>query len=135
MNVLPDDETPVRREKLDAIRRQADELEKFLAASSLDEELKLLICRQLKLIRKALAGYPLIGIRALRAGIYSGLGELVYTERTINENCDRPGVRDLIDAWKKISQLADDNLKGEGGVAGRKSPWTALCPLPEQRSP
>lgn len=128
INVLPDDETPVGQEELDATRRRADELEKLLASSTLVEELKLLISRHLKLIRKALAGYPLIGIRALKTGVFSGLGELVYIEKTINENCDRREVRDLISVWKKISELADGAMKGEGGVVD--SPWTALCPFP-----
>ena len=134
IEILPEDEKSIQQEELNVIRAKAQELESLLGSSTLGEKLKLLVSRQVQSLEKAVAGYSIIGARALTAAAFSALGELIHMERTIQDNCDKPEVRKLIDMWEKLSKLADQALPIEGDMAGeegggiRKNPWTTLCP-------
>ena len=127
IEILPEDETPMRQEELDAIRIQAGELELLLSSSTLDEKLKLLVWKQIKAIRKALAGYSIVGARALRTGVFSALGELIYVEQTIQENCDKPEVSKVVSVWEKIGHLANSATMEEGPAKTSKNPWMGFC--------
>ena len=127
IEILPEDETPLRQEELVAIRAQAEELESLLSSSTLDEKLKLLVSKHIESIRKALAGYSIVGVRALKTGAFSALGELIYVEQTIKENCDKPEVHKVIGVWEKIGQLANSATMEEGPAKTSKNPWMGFC--------
>jgi hypothetical protein len=80
---------------LDAISTQVPELEPPIGSSRVGEKLKLLVSPQS--VRKGLAVYPAIGTRALKAGTFAALGELIAIEPIIKDSCDKPEVRKLID--------------------------------------
>jgi hypothetical protein len=123
---FPETEIPVKQEELDEIRDQAQELEELFGSSTLTEELKVLVLQHVRLLRKALAGYPIVGGRALKAGTFSALGELVYNEQLIKENCGMPEIRQLVDAWEKTGLLAGRAMAGQGSVE-KDNPWTRFC--------
>ncbi len=123
--VLPESEIPIKQEELDGIVAEAAELEKLVDSLPLAHELRFLISEHIKLIRKAIAGYSIIGVRALQAGVFFAFGELAYAQATLKESSG-PEVRKLIGLWEKAGRLAHSAIAEEAPKT-RENPWTLFA--------
>lgn len=121
--ILPETETSIKQEELEAILGQTQELENVLDSTTMPQELQLFISQHLKLIRKAVARYRIVGVRALKEAAHSALGEMMDVEETIRANSDTPELRKLIDIWRKTNLLANGAITKDSLLKIDKSPW------------
>lgn len=125
---LPETENPIEYEEMEAIHAQAEEIEGLLDSSALHEELKFLVSRHVKSIRRAIARYPISGCRALKEGAYVAFGELTDIEEALKESRNKPEISKLIDVWNKLNQLANRATVEEKTIKRSGNPWIYFCP-------
>jgi hypothetical protein len=75
---------------LDEILECVQELRASLVDSQLPQRLRQLIDHHIILIERALAEYPIYGVKALREAVYTGIGELIKVKETVNDNKKHP---------------------------------------------
>lgn len=111
--MLPDEETSISAEELASIAALVQELEDLLAESTLPTRLTALIKRHIKMIRRALAEYPIAGAKALKDAAHTALGELIDAKREIDPHKAAPEVGKLRAVWARVWNAADVALKVE----------------------
>lgn len=105
---------------------QVQELEKLLATSTIPSSLRELIAHHIKIIRKALAEYPIAGAKALREAARTAIGDFVEAQDTINTHRDSPEVTKLGAIWKHVNDAAGIALKTEKLAQLAQKAWEAI---------
>jgi hypothetical protein len=124
--ILPDEESLIAPDELAAISAQVDELESSLADSNLPPRLRALVKHHIEMIRRALAEYPISGVKVLREATQTAFGEIVEVRETIKANRGAPEIKKLDDVWKRVNQAADAAIKAGKVVELGQKAWDLL---------
>lgn len=131
--ILPDEESQISQDDMEAIQTLLDQLRSSLADSQVPDRLKKLIEAHIKLIETALSEYQIIGERALRQAIRSGIGGIAEVQNIIRENNSAPIIRTLGELWKKVSEASDNAQRIDAIAQLGKNAWELIAnilPLP-----
>lgn len=121
VDLLPDEETQIKPEELEEVRRGIVELAESLESSALPEGLKTLIFHHIELMRAALDQYPIAGAKAIREVVRTARGEILEQGAAVNDNLESKEFRKLSSLWIKLNQVADIAMKAEkAGQIGEK---------------
>jgi hypothetical protein len=124
--ILPDEEAVISPEELAAILGLVSELREAAQSESIPSSLRALLLHHVELIEKAIAAYPITGVKALREAAQTGLGELVESKDAVAEHNNTPEVSKLAKAWKKVSEVADGALKVDKLVQVGHKAWNLI---------
>jgi len=111
--LLPDEESLIAVDELQAIAKDVAELQELLSRSTLPESLRRLIEHHVQLILLALAQYPFQGARALREVARTAVGEIIEAKGAIVVPQNAEEVSRLERLWKRVNTAADIALKAE----------------------
>lgn len=111
--LLPDEESPIAIEELQAIANEVEQLQKLLAQSVLPSPLRKLVEHHLQLIVLALAQYPFQGAKSLREVARTAVGEIIEAKGTIIVPQNAEEISKLESLWKRVNTAADVALKSE----------------------
>jgi hypothetical protein len=111
--LLPDEETLIAAEELQAIAQDVAELQELLSRSTLPDSLRRLIEHHVQLIIQALAQYPVQGARSLREVARTAVGEIIEAKGTITVPQNAEEISKLERLWKRVNTAADIALKAE----------------------
>jgi hypothetical protein len=109
--ILPDEESVISSEELAEILGLVAELREAAQSENIPASLRGLLLHHVELIERAVAAYPITGVKALREAAQTGLGELVESKDTVAEHSKTAEVAKLAKAWKKVGEFADGVLK------------------------
>lgn len=111
--ILPDEESQIAAEELDAIKVRVKELREAVSDSETPERLRALIQHHIDLIENALNEYTVVGAKALREVGRTALGEIIEAKDELAPVKNSPAVSKLKEAWATVNKAADVALKGE----------------------
>ncbi len=124
--ILPDEESLITSEELAEILGLVYELREAAQSESIPASLRMLMLHHVDLIERAIAAYPITGVKALREAAQTGLGELVESKDAVTEHGNTPEVSRLAKAWKKVGEVADAALKVEKVVLVGNKAWNLI---------
>lgn len=109
--ILPDEEFLISSEELEEILDLVAALREAAQSENIPPGLQALLLHHVELIERAIAAYPITGVKALREAAQTGLGELVESKDAVAEYSNSEEVSKLAKAWKKVGEVADCALK------------------------
>ena len=111
VDMLPEEKSVISLEEIEEILRLVKELREAAQSENIPVSLKTLMLHHVELIEKAIAAYPITGVKALREVVYIGLGELFDSKDEIKKCTEAEEVSKLVKVWKRISDVTDAALK------------------------
>lgn len=127
--ILPDEESEISSEELQAIREKVEELKAALVDTDTPVRLQSLIQHHIELIERALAEYLVVGAKALREAGRTALGEMIEAREAISSCKDSPAVSKLESVWKSVNNAADIALKAEKLTQLGQKAWDAISSI------
>ena len=124
--ILPDEESVISSEELAEVLGLVSELREAAQSESIPAGLRALLLHHVELIERAVAAYPITGVKALREAAQTGLGELVESKEAVSEHSNTPEVSKLARAWKKVGEVADAALKVDKLVQVGHKAWNLI---------
>lgn len=124
--ILPDEESEISTEELSEILQLVSDLRESAQSENIPTSLQALLLHHVDLIERALAAYPITGIKSLREAAQSGLGELVESKDLVAEHSNTAEVNKLAKVWKKIGQVADGALKADKLIQVGHKAWDLI---------
>ena len=124
--ILPDEESVISSEELTEILALVSEIRNAAQSDSIPASLRALLLHHVELIERAVAAYPITGIKALREAAQTGLGELVESKDVVTEHRNTAEVSKLAKAWKKVGEVADGALKVDKLVQVGHKAWNVI---------
>jgi hypothetical protein len=124
--ILPDEESVIFWEDLQEILGLVSELRQAAQIGSIPGSLRALLLHHVDLIERAVAAYPITGVKALREAAQAALGELVESQDEVAEHSNRPEVSKLAQIWKKVGEVADGVLKADKLVQVGHKAWNLI---------
>jgi hypothetical protein len=124
--ILQDEESVISSEELAEILGLVSELREAAQSESIPASLRALLLHHVELIERAVAAYPITGVKALREAAQTGLGELVESKDAVAEHSNTPEVSKLAKAWKKVGEVADGALKVDKLVQVGHKAWNLI---------
>ena len=111
--ILPHEEEVVSLEKIADLLSMVEDLRLAAHNENLPESLRSLLLHHVELIERAIAEYPISGVKALREASQSGLGELVEAKEMVAQHGNTEEILKLAKVWKKVSEIADAAIKAD----------------------
>ena len=128
-HILPDEESEISEEDIQAIQQKLDELRAALDETFVSVRLQALIENQIKLIEKALAEYRIKGAKALRSASHQAMGEIIEAKDEIASDQNSPVIGKLIEVWTKVVTVADTAQKIEKVYKLGNTVWEIISPM------
>ena len=125
--VLPDEESAIPPDELQAILQQVSDLSNALTDSDLPPTLRALVEHHIQLITTALAQYRIAGARALREAGRTALGEIIERKDELKTEKGSEVVGQLDKVWKRVNSAADAALKAEKFAQLGNRAWEAIA--------
>lgn len=111
--VLPHEEELIGADELKAIEKGLQDLESILAKSELSDQAKAFVRHHIRLIRRAIRDYEIVGVEAFRTATYEGYADYLRNEDIVLENHDKEEFTLLGKAWSGVKKAADLTVKAE----------------------
>ncbi len=127
--ILPDEESQISAEELEAIRQKVEELRATITDADTPARLRQLIQHHIELIERALSEYMVVGAKALREAGRTALGEMIESKDELAPVKASPAVSKLESAWATVNKAADIALKGEKLAQLGQKAWEALSSM------
>lgn len=124
--LLPDEESLISSQELEEILALVADLRVAAQSESIPPSLCALLLHHVELIERAIASYPIAGVKALREAAQTGLGELVEAKDAVAEHSKSEEVSKLARAWKKVSEVADGAIKLDKLVQVGHKAWNLI---------
>lgn len=124
--LLPNEESLISSEELAEILGLVSELREAARSENIPASLRALLFHHVELIERAVAAYPITGVKALREAAQTGLGELVESKDAVAEHSNTAEVSKLAKAWKKVGEVADTALKVDKLVQVGHKAWNLI---------
>lgn len=124
--ILPDEESVISSEEFTEILGLVAELREAAQSENIPTSLRALLLHHVELIERAVAAYPITGVKALREAAQAGLGELVESKDTVAEYSNSEEVSKLAKAWKKVGEVADGALKVDKLIQVGHKAWNLI---------
>ena len=124
--ILPDEEAVISSEELTEILALVSEIRDAAQSDSIPVSLRALLLHHVELIKRAVAAYPITGVKALREAAQTGFGELVESKDAVTQHRNTAEVSKLAKVWKKVGEVADDALKVDKLVQVGHKAWDAI---------
>ena len=105
--LTPNQEEPVNPDELAQLSSDLEDFAANVLGSSLPNEVKTFVLKQISLIRAAIREYGVVGIRAFRTAIGMSLVELDANRDLIEQHQDEPEVRTLGSLLGRVFSLAE----------------------------
>jgi hypothetical protein len=126
---LPNEESTVKSEDLAEMARLIDDLEASLDESQLPEQLVVMFRRHIFLMRRALAEYPLRGVKAFTEALASASGDFIVEKNDLQENSKTDEVGKFVKAWTKMKTAIDVASTLEKAVLLGHEIWNVISQL------
>lgn len=124
--ILPDEEAVISSEELAEILGLVADLRDAAQSDNIPTSLRALLLHHVELIQRAVAAYPIAGVKALREAAQTGLGELVESKEAVAEHSNTEAVSKLSETWKKVSDVADGALKVDKLIQVGHKAWNLI---------
>lgn len=124
--ILPDEESVISSEELAEILGLVADLHEAAQSENIPPSLRALLLHHVELIDRAVAAYPITGVKALREAAQTGLGELVESKDAIAEHGNSEEVSKLAKVWKKVGDVADSALKVDKLIQVGHKAWNLI---------
>lgn len=124
--ILPDEEAVISSEELAEILGLVADLREAAQSENIPPSLRALLLHHVELIQRAVAAYPITGVKALREAAQTGLGELVESKEAVAEHSNTEAVSKLSETWKKVSDVADGALKVDKLIQVGHKAWNLI---------
>ena len=124
--ILPDEESLVSSEEISDILGLVADLRAAAQSEIVPNGLRTLLLHHVELIERAIAAYPVTGVKALREAAQTGLGELVESKDAIAKYSDSEEVSKLAKTWKKLGEMADGALKADKLIQVSHKAWNLI---------
>jgi hypothetical protein len=124
--ILPDDEALISLAELTEILELVADLREAAKSENIPTSLRSLLLHHVELIERAVAAYPITGVKALREAAQTGLGELVESKEAVAEYTHSDEVSKLAKAWKKVGEVADGALKVDKLIQVGHKAWDLI---------
>ncbi len=125
-DILPDEESVISAAELAEILGLVGELREAAQSETIPASLRALLLHHVELIERAVAAYPITGVKALREAAQTGLGELVESKDAVAEHSNTAEVSKLAKAWKKVGEVADGALKVDKLIQVGHKAWNLI---------
>jgi hypothetical protein len=103
--LLPDEETPLAEDELQAVWDRLTTLHESLAGSALPDEVLAFVKEQIKIIEHALSEYEILGAKAFRRAIVEGSLSYSEHESVVTENQNTQAVREITGIWQQVANV------------------------------
>lgn len=124
--ILPDEEVLASSEELAEIIELVEELREATQSENIPIGLRTVLLHHVELIERAVAIYPITGIKALREAAQTGLGELVESKEIVADHRSSEAVSKLAKVWKKVSDVADAVQKIDSLIQVSRNGWNLI---------
>ena len=124
--ILPNEESVISSEELSEILGLVSELRNAAQSENVPPSLQALLLHHVELIERAVAAYPITGVKALREAAQTGLGELIESKEAVAEHSNTAEVSKLAEAWKKVGEVADGALRVDKLVQVGHKAWNLI---------
>ncbi len=124
--ILPDEESLISSGDIAEIVSLVADLRAAAQSDKIPSSLRALLLHHVELIERALAAYPITGVKALREAAQTGLGELVESKDAVAEYSKSDEVSKLAKAWKKVGEVADGALKIDNLIQVGHKAWNVI---------
>ena len=124
--ILPDEESVISPDELAEILDLVADLRGAAQSENIPPGLQALLLHHVELIERAVATYPITGVKALREAAHTGLGELLESKEAIAEHRGSEEVSKLAKAWKKVNEAADSALKVDKLIQVSHKAWNLI---------
>ena len=124
--ILPDEEAVISPEEISEILGLVMELRESAQSENIPASLRALLLHHVELIERAIAAYPITGVKALREAAQTGLGELVESKDVVAQHSNTAEVSKLAKAWKKVGEVADGALKVDKLIQVSHKAWDLI---------
>jgi hypothetical protein len=124
--ILPDEEALVPSDELSEILGLVSELRDAANSENIPAILKAIMLHHVELIEKAIASYPITGVKALKVAVQTGIGELYLSKNVVIEHKNTPELSKLAEVWEKVSDAADTALKLDKLVQVSQRAWNFI---------
>ena len=124
--ILPDEESVISSEELAEILGLVADLREAAQSENIPPSLRALLLHHVELIERAVAAYPITGVKALREAAQTGLGELVESKDAVAEHSNSEEVSKLAKAWRKVGEVADSALKVDKLIQVGHKAWNLI---------
>ena len=119
--ILPHEEDEVELSELTKLLAEIEELEEALRKATIPTTLKVVIQRQLDLIRTAISGYKIVGARPLREAARAAMVEMLVHKEELKQHSHTPEVTKFGELVKRANKIGDAVIKAKGVIeAGNK---------------
>jgi hypothetical protein len=105
--ILPNEESQIDPTEIADIKILLEDLENSLFESNLPVRLYELVIHHIRLIKQALAEYPISGAKALREVKRTAQGEIIEIKKTVDLNTDLPEIKKLDNLWRKFNDATN----------------------------
>lgn len=124
--ILPDEESVISPEQLTEILGLVADLRVAAQSDTTPNNLRALLLHHVELIERAVAAYPITGVKALREAAQSGLGELVEAKGEVAVHSKSEEVSKLAKTWKKVGEVADGAIKADKFIQVGHKAWNLI---------
>jgi hypothetical protein len=98
-------EKEIDEKEINSLLQEIDELTSNLIASSLPEDVKAILLKNLNLIRKSLMSYKTLGIEGIRKSLEQTIGSIILNGNIIKEEQENENVEHMFKIISRISSL------------------------------
>jgi hypothetical protein len=124
--ILPDEESVISSDELAEILGLVADLRTAAQGERIPFDLRDLLLHHVELIERAIAAYPITGVKSLREAAQTGLGELVESKVIVSEHGNSEQVSKLAKTWKKVGEVADGAIKVDKLVQLGHKAWNVI---------